>query len=155
MKRTPLARKTPLQRGSWKHSPNTQPDWRAELRSGGIKRSSLKSKPKRVTVADGAKYLEACKGEDCYLRVPSQCRRIPNDETVVPCHENSLAAGKGMGLKSDHRRTVPGCFWCHSWLDQGKGTREEKAIVFKLAYAEWEPVRNRKMGLTEPVAEAA
>jgi hypothetical protein len=150
MKRSSFGpRTTPLKRGSWKSSPSKQTDWRSELRSGGIKR-----KARKPTVAEGSKYLAACKGEDCYLRVPSQCRRIPNDETVVPCHENSLAAGKGMGLKSDHRRTVPGCFWCHSWLDQGKGTREEKAIVFKLAYAEWEPVRARKMGLVEELTEA-
>lgn len=112
----------------------------------------MKSRVKKPTVAEGAKYLEACRGEDCYLRVPSQCRRIPNDETVVPCHENSLSAGKGMGLKSSHERTVPGCFWCHAWLDQGKDTREEKQIVFRLAYAEWEPVRARKMNLELEIA---
>jgi len=148
MKRSSFGpRKKPLSRGSWSRKSSPLPE-------GGIKtamrRSAIKSRIKKPTVAEGSKYLEACCGEDCYLRVPSQCRRIPGDETVVPCHENSLAAGKGMGLKSSHERTVPGCFWCHSWLDQGKGTREEKAIAFRLAYAEWEPVRARKMGLELP-----
>ncbi|MFM0330671.1 nuclease domain-containing protein [Paraburkholderia strydomiana] len=111
------------------------------------RKAAMKTRRKRVTVADGAKYLAACRGEPCYLRVPMVCPLNPNDETVVPCHENSLAAGKGMGIKGSHMRTVPGCFLCHAWLDQGKALRVEKGAVFQLAMADWEPVRARKMGL--------
>ncbi|MFM0506669.1 DUF1364 family protein [Paraburkholderia sp. RL17-373-BIF-A] len=100
-----------------------------------------------MTVAEGAKYLAACRGEPCYLRVPMVCPLNPNDETVVPCHENSLAAGKGMGIKAAHDRTVPGCFWCHRWLDQGNASRELKEWTFFNAAFYWYPVRNAKMGL--------
>ncbi|WP_408588781.1 nuclease domain-containing protein [Paraburkholderia tropica] len=113
--------------------------------------AAIRRRVKKPTVAEGSKYLAACRNEPCYLRVPGVCRRNPNDETVVPCHENSLAAGKGMGLKSNHARTVPGCFWCHSWLDQGSAPREKKQVTFSQAYLEWSPVRARKMGITEEV----
>lgn len=133
-------RKKPMSRGSWKTSPTA-----ATLKQ----RTTMKRRVKKPTVAEGSKYLASCQNEPCYLRVPGICRRNPNDETVVPCHENSLAAGKGMGLKSNHARTVPGCFWCHSWLDQGAATREKKQVTFSQAFLEWSPVRARKMGTTE------
>ncbi|MEM5325192.1 nuclease domain-containing protein [Paraburkholderia sp. JHI2823] len=121
-------------------------------RGTALRRTAMKKRAKKPTVAEGSKYLAACRGEPCYLRVPGVCRRNPNDETVVPCHENSLAAGKGMGLKANHARTVPGCYWCHVWLDQGPAPRAEKQSVFLPAFDEWAPVRARKMGLQEVIA---
>jgi len=107
----------------------------------------MKRKVKRVTVADGAKYLEACRGEDCFLRVPGVC--CGNSETVVPAHSNESAHGKGMGIKAKHRYTIPCCFTCHAWLDTGPAWWSEKTSAWRAAYAEWKPVRNRKMGLVE------
>ena len=153
MKRSAIQRKTPLQRKPWKSSVTDQPDWRAELRAGGTKRSSLKSKPKRVTVADGAKYLEACRGETCYAHISGVC--WGGTESVVPAHSNQAKHGKGMGRKAEHIFTVPMCFACHQWTDQGPATREEKFALWDRAYAEWEPVRNRKMGIIQPEMEAA
>jgi hypothetical protein len=127
-------RKKPMSRGSWKSSTSA-----ATLK----RRSTMKSRAKKPTVAEGSKYLAACRGESCYLRVPGICRLNPLDDTIVPCHENSLAAGKGMGLKSNHARTVPGCFWCHAWLDQGPAPRVEKRSVFLPAFDKWAPVRAR------------
>ncbi|KXU82447.1 hypothetical protein CI15_33480 [Paraburkholderia monticola] len=144
MKRSPLQRKTPLKRGSWKSSPVDQKDWRAEMRANP-KRSTLNSKPKRVTVAEGAKYLKACRGERCYLNVFGVCLHDP--ATVVPCHSNQSKHGKGMGIKAKHEFTVPGCRTCHVFIDQGSATREYKFDIWDRAYAEWEPVRARKMGL--------
>ncbi|QGZ66378.1 DUF1364 domain-containing protein [Paraburkholderia acidisoli] len=139
MKRSSFGpRKTPLKRSAWPLATAKQQ----------LKRSEMKRRVKKPTVAEGSKYLEACRGADCYLRVASECWRVPADETVVPCHDNSLASGKGMGIKSSHEKTVPGCFWCHRWLDQGSATRAEKRLVFDLAYAEWEPVRTRKLAST-------
>jgi hypothetical protein len=143
MKRSPIQRKTPLQRGSWKSSPTDAKDWRAELRANP-RRSTLKSKPKRPTVAEGSKYLEACRGERCYLRTPG-C--VGGGETVVPCHSNQSKHGKGMGIKADHIYTVPGCWVCHARLDQGVFPREQKNGWWDAAYAEWEPIRARKMNL--------
>ncbi|VBQ37948.1 gp74 [Burkholderia pseudomallei] len=134
MKRTGFKRKP--------HSP-----FSSLTRTATLKRQkAIVKRIKRPTVAEGSKYLAACRGEPCYLRVPSQCRRNPIDETVVPCHENSLDAGKGMGIKASHERTVPGWFWCHRWLDQGLATHGEKQATFKAAYEEWVPARARKMG---------
>lgn len=144
MKRSaPLQRKTPLKRGSWKSSPVSSTDWRTQLRGCGIK-----TRMRRPTVAEGSKYLAACEGEPCYLNV--LCGRSDwADPTVVPCHDNRLSSGKGMGLKARNDRTLPGCMLCHCWLDQGPAPREQKFEAFDRGFVRWEPVRARKMGLTE------
>ncbi|WP_081062488.1 nuclease domain-containing protein [Burkholderia cepacia] len=132
-------RAKPMSRGSWSRKSSPLPE-------EAPRKTAMRRRRKRPTVAEGATYLAACRGEPCYLRVPTVCRLDPRDETVVPCHDNSLAAGKGMGIKASHERTVPGCFWCHAWLDQGKAPRWQKSNVFFGAYNEWAPVRARKMG---------
>ena len=135
-------RTTPLKRGSWKSSPSKQTDWRSELRSGGIKR-----KARKPTVAEGSKYLAACKGERCYLQIPGVCRLREPDETCVPAHRNE---GKGTGLKVSNELTLPACYYCHTEYDQGRRfTREEKREMWNDAYDEWNLVRARKMGLVE------
>ena len=145
MKRSTIQRKTPLRRGSWKSSPTDTKDWRTELHNGGIKRSTLKSKPKRVTVAEGSKYLAACRGEDCFAHIVGVC--WGGTESVIPAHSNQSRHGKSMGRKADHIFTVPMCFACHQWTDQGSATREEKFALWDRAYADWEPVRARKLGI--------
>jgi hypothetical protein len=148
MKRTGFGpRKSSLERKPWKSSPVESKDWRAELRANP-KRSSLKSKPKRPTVAEGSKYLAACRGEPCFLNVLCDASDWA-DPRVVPCHDNRLSAGKGMGLKASHERTLPGCFVCHQWLDQGPAPRAEKFAAFDRGFARWVPLRARKMGLVE------
>lgn len=151
MKRSPLQRKTPMRCGSWKSSPAKQSDWRAELRANP-KRSSIKSKPKRPTVAEGSKYLAACRDERCFLRIPGVCRLRDPEETIVPAHRNE---GKGQGQKVSNELSLPACYWCHVEYDQGKQfVREEKRAFWNNGYAEWEPRRARKMGLDE-LKEAA
>lgn len=54
--------------------------------------------------------------------------------TVVACHDNSLQSGKGMSLKADDSRTVWGCYYCHSLLDQGNMEYEERQEAFEEAY---------------------
>jgi hypothetical protein len=142
MKRSaPLQRKTPLKRGSWKSSPVSSTDWRTQLRSGGIK-----TRNRKPTVAEGSKYLAACRGEPCFLRMYG-C--LGSGETVVPCHSNQAKHGKGMGLKAKHEFTVPGCANCHALIDQGPGLREHKFAAWDVAYEAWEPVRARKMGIDQ------
>lgn len=146
-RKTPLQNKTPMRRTGWKSSPTQSSDWRTQLRSGAIK-----TRTRKPTVAEGSKYLGACRDEPCYLNV--LCGRSEwADPTVVPCHDNRLSSGKGMGLKARNDRTLPGCMLCHRWLDQGPAPREEKFAVFDRGFARWEPVRARKMGL--PIPEAA
>ncbi|WP_407671201.1 nuclease domain-containing protein [Paraburkholderia phymatum] len=103
-----------------------------------------KRRVKKPTVAEGSKYLAACRGEQCYLAVPGVCLGA---ETVVPCHSNQSRHGKGMGKKAEHRYTVPGCVACHAWIDQGSASREAKFARWDLAYERWAPVRARKMGI--------
>ncbi|RAR51668.1 uncharacterized protein DUF1364 [Paraburkholderia unamae] len=146
-----MKRSAPMKRTGFARKPSS-PFSSFANRATVARRTTMKRRAKKPTVAEGSKYLAACRGEPCYLRVPGVCRLNPNDETVVPCHENSLAAGKGMGLKANHARTVPGCFWCHTWLDQGPAERAVKQSVFLPAFDEWEPVRARKMGLQEVIA---
>lgn len=144
-----LQRKTPMKRSGWKSGPAKQSDWRSDLRANP-KRSTLQSKPKRATVAEGSKYLAACRGEPCFLRIVGVC--WGDTESVVPAHRNE---GKGMGLKVPNILTCPACYACHAEYDQGKRfTREQKRELWNAGYAEWEPVRARKMNL-QPELEAA
>lgn len=109
----------------------------------------MKRRPKRPTVAEGSKYLAACRGEPCYLRVPGVCCSIGwSHPSVVDCHSNQLKHGKGKGLKAKNEYTVPGCGPCHAWIDQNRvGTpKQVKFDVWDRAYEEWAPVRARKIG---------
>jgi hypothetical protein len=115
-------------------------------RATSLRRSAMKSRVKKPTVEEGSKYLAACAGEGCYLRVFGVC---VGRESVVPCHSNQARDGKGMGIKAKHEKTVPGCWACHAWIDQGKAAREMKFETWDRGYARWVPVRAAKMGLKE------
>jgi len=143
-------RKTSMQRGSWKSSPVESKDWRAGLRANP-KRSTLTSKPKRPTDAEGAKYLAACRGEPCFLRIPGICNG--DWTTCVPAHRNE---GKGMGLKVPNYLTIPACYACHAEYDQGRRfLRDQKRNMWNDAYVEWQPVRARKMNLQPELEDVA
>lgn len=131
--------KTPMSRGSWKSSPSS-----ATLKQ----RSTMKRRVKKPTVAEGSKYLAACRGEPCFLNV--KCGWTDwADPTVVDCHSNQSIHGKGAALKAKHWFTVPGCAGCHEWLDRSGAPWGEKCEAFDSALARWEPRRARKMGITE------
>ncbi|MDR5856624.1 hypothetical protein P9239_00265 [Caballeronia sp. LZ062] len=137
MKRSALlARKTPMKRSSWPLAD----------RATSLRRSALNARVKKPTVAEGSKYLAACRDEPCFLRVFGVCIE---QATVVPCHSNQAKHGKGMGKKADHEYMVPGCMACHQWIDQGKAPRAEKFGTWDRAYEAWQPVRAAKMGLKE------
>ncbi|HDR8929635.1 DUF1364 family protein [Burkholderia vietnamiensis] len=134
-------RKKPMSRGSWSRKSSPLPE-----QAPG--KTAMKRRAKRPTVAEGAKYLAACRDEPCYLRVPGLCRRNPIDETVVPCHSNQSRHGKAGAMKAKNEFTVPGCGACHAWIDQNRvGTPKQiKFDVWDRAFEEWAPVRARKMG---------
>jgi cytochrome c553 len=48
------------------------------------------------------------------------------DGTVVAAHSNSLADGKGKGLKASDAAVAALCFRCHSELDQGKSWNKQE-----------------------------
>lgn len=118
-------------------------------RGTALRRTAMKKRAKKPTVAEGSLYLAACRGEPCYLRVRGVCSFNPADETIVPCHSNLLEHGKGKGIKAEHRFTFPGCGACHFWLDQSMvPTKEQRRAATLDALSRWEPVRARKMGIT-------
>ncbi|MBB5547511.1 hypothetical protein [Paraburkholderia fungorum] len=141
-----FTRKTPLRRTGFK-KPEPSSAFKTSFATKTVLRAkALKTKKKYITVAEGAKYLAACRGEPCYLNV--KCAHSDwADPTVVPCHDNRSSAGKGMGLKASHERTLPGCMLCHQWLDQGSAPREEKFERFDAGFERWVTRRARKMGI--------
>lgn len=51
-----------------------------------------------------------------------------------PAHENGIAAGKGMSIKSNDHRHAALCHDCHTAYDSGPMSREDKAEMFNRAY---------------------
>lgn len=130
----PLVRKKPMARG---RAPKMTANRKPKARPG-----------------HDASMLKACRGEECHLQVPGVCLGAAGRDTVVPCHSNQGAHGKGMGLKADDKHTVPGCMACHAWLDQGTAPKREKFATWDAAYARWEPARARKMNQKQNPAGA-
>lgn len=91
-----MMRSAPLKRTAFKAAP--------------AKRAKLKTKGPRMTP-----IRKAARGQDCMLALPGVCNRDP--ETVVLCHSNALADGKGMGLKAPDTAACFGCSSCHDLLD--------------------------------------
>jgi hypothetical protein len=149
-RKTPLQRKTPLARTGWKKKPHS-PFSSLATRAQWERRKPMKRRAKKPTVAEGSKYLAACRGEPCYLNACCPWTDWA-DPTVVDCHSNQARHGKAGARKADNEFTVPGCAACHYWLDFGKAPWEVKCAKFDDALARWAPVRARKMGLTEVVA---
>jgi cytochrome c553 len=147
-----MKRSAPLKRTGFSRKGSPKPFALAD-RATTLRRTAIKSRTKKPTVAEGSKYLAACQGEPCYARIVGVC--WGDTESVVPAHSNQAKHGKSMGRKADHIFTVPMCFACHQWTDQGKATREQKFAAWDAAYAEWEPVRARKLGIEVNQLEAA
>lgn len=131
MKRTPLIRKTPIKRTGIKNTASP-----GLLRVAAVQfktRARMKaSRPKSTPIRRSAR------GEDCTLMIPGVCNCDP--ETVVLCHSNRLADGKGMGLKAPDTEAAYGCSCCHDVLDgrrplPGWMTRDQLDATFDRARA--------------------
>jgi hypothetical protein len=149
MKRSaPMPRKTPITRtGFRRKEPGVFKGQLDRNTQTLVRKSAMKTTRKRVTVADGAKYLAACRGEPCYLNVKCPWTDWA-DPTVVDCHSNQSKHGKAGARKADHEFTVPGCALCHDWYDNSGAPYELKCAKFDGALERWAPRRARKMGLT-------
>lgn len=75
---------------------------------------------------------EMAEGRPCLLLVPGVC--TGNPETVVCCHSDFSIHGKAGARKADDQYSVWGCAACHTWLDQGPATHEEKLAAFLAAH---------------------
>jgi hypothetical protein len=128
----PLQRRTPLRSTTW-----------LKQTAGLVPSPFKKKRPKRRPIAE-RRFSLACRGEPCYLLIAGAPAHPL--ETVVPCHSNQQIHGKGMLIKADDEKTVPGCSWCHHALDQGNWlTKEERRTYWEDAYQRWVPVRTVKL----------
>ena len=100
--------------------------------------------------------LKLARDQECLLQVPEICQG--GSSTIVACHSNSGANGKGKGIKASDADTVWGCASCHAWLDQGRASKEEKEKVWDDAYfrqiLEWLKI-SRSIALKPWKVEAA
>jgi hypothetical protein len=88
-------------------------------RTSILKRSKPMSRGKRMLKSTRPKMTpirKAARDQDCTLQILGVCNGQP--ETVVLCHSNSLAHGKGMGLKAPDTAACFGCSSCHAVLDR-------------------------------------
>ena len=76
----------------------------------GVRARAIKSSRPKMTP-----IRRAARGQDCTLQLLGVCNGDPS--TVVLCHSNSLADGKGMGLKAPDTAACFGCSSCHDVLD--------------------------------------
>lgn len=81
-----------------------------------------------------ANLLKLAQGERCLLLAVDRCQTTMS-ETLTACHSNFLSDGKGKGLKASDAKTVWGCLYCHTWLDQGPAPMTEKKKAWDAAYA--------------------
>lgn len=76
-----------------------------------MKRTAMKrSRPKTT------KIRQSARGEDCTINLEGVCNYDP--DTVVWCHSNQSAHGKGMGLKANDEYGAYGCSSCHKIYDR-------------------------------------
>lgn len=66
------------------------------------------------------KITKSAKGKECQIRIPGVCKH--DKETVVWCHPNGLASGRGVGLKGVDIGGAYGCQACHDVYDRRKKT---------------------------------
>lgn len=136
-----MQRKTPMRRTGFKRkAPAALNPFSG---AATLKGTTFRRKARKKRAGHDKAALLACRGQPCYLRIPDVC--CGDWRTIVPAHRNE---GKGMGLKTPDRLTVPACFTCHAEYDQGnKLTRDEKRGLFNAAYDRWAPYRDRLLGL--------
>lgn len=136
-------RKTPMSRGSWKSSPTDTKDWRAELRANP-KRSTLKSKPKRPTVAEST-YMGFVANLGCAV-----CRRLGLGETPAIVHHQRTGQGK---MRASDYRTAPLC--PHHHQHSGFGVHDMGRPQFEAMYgfSEVELVEETRELLSEHIPE--
>jgi heterodisulfide reductase subunit B len=103
-----------------------------------MKRTAWKKKAKKKRDGHDKGMLEACRGQECYLKIPKVCMGLAGISTVVPAHSNQQKHGKGMGLKARDEFTVPACMTCHAWIDQGSADKQVKFGHWDSAFSKWQ-----------------
>lgn len=118
MRRTPLkAGGKPMKRGGFARSERIEDREVKKVRTKLASTGRLKSRGPKLTP-----IRKAARGEDCTIVLAGVCNRDP--DTTVLCHSNSVADGKGMGLKAPDTAAAFGCSACHDVMD-GRAPRPE------------------------------
>jgi hypothetical protein len=78
---------------------------------------------------ENANYRALARDKDCTLRVPGVCCFDP--ATTVLAHSNWH--DKGGARKASDFYGVWSCYTCHSWLDSGKASQDQKKGAFNTA----------------------
>jgi hypothetical protein len=113
MKRSPIARKTPMARTPFKRKLAVA--GAGLLRVAAVQREARTRKPMKSRRRALTKIQKAARGPDSLVELASGCNRDPS--TVVLCHDNRTESGKGMGLKAPDTAACFGCSSCHDVLD--------------------------------------
>jgi len=146
----PLARKTPMSRGSGLKAPAASAGLlriaavQAKAKAKAAKQAAPR-KPMKSTRPKMTPIRKSARGQACTLRFPGICNR--NAETAAWCHSNRLADGKGMGIKARDEEGCYGCSDCHAWLDGGYAghmPREAVDARFDAARAESQAILRAK-----------
>lgn len=120
MKRIEMKRKTGLKSTGFTRkvpilAPSPEPDEHRPHPELAPRPAAKPRKQLRATRTRSTAIRRSARGEECEIRIPGVCNR--NQETVVLCHSNQLADGKGMGLKAPDTAAAYGCSACHDVLD--------------------------------------
>ena len=75
--------------------------------------------------------LAMARDKECLLTIPGICNG--RTDTTVAAHSNLGIHGKGRSLKAHDAYSVQACSSCHTWLDQGPASKEEKSDAFYAA----------------------
>ena len=73
------------------------------------------------------KRLEACRSLPC-----QHCGA--EDGTVVAAHSNGGIHGKGRGIKASDEFIAALCFTCHTKIDQGRMSKEDRTQIWHNAH---------------------
>lgn len=125
--RSPMARgTTPLKRAPIARGVSQLA--RSPMARGTSVLKTRRAKPTKIRLS--------AREEDCTLRFWF-CRN--ERDTVVWCHSNRLADGKGTGLKASDEAGCYGCALCHAYLDWGWAA--DPAMTYELVQEQFERAR--------------
>lgn len=120
MKRSELKRKTGIKATGFKRkvpvlAPSPEPDEHRPHPELAPRPAAKPRKQLRQTRAKSTAIRRSARDEECTLRIRDVCNHLT--DTTVLCHSNSLADGKGMGLKAPDTKACYGCSACHDVMD--------------------------------------
>lgn len=113
---------------------------KARVREKAAERSanSITEGPGETPATNMSRITESARNQECQIRIPGVCNRDP--ATVVWCHGNGSAAGKGFGMRAIDELGSYGCFACHNCYDRRTGppdgmTRSDIELMFWQGHA--------------------